>query len=463
MLGRLCFPFFDSRFAREDLQIDELAPRWLYAEPRPAIERLGRLGRVERWIPPRPFARCRVSEILSISAGSSESGNASSLQFKDIDIIAGQNGHTRLTVELAAATPHGTDLSACIERIVTAEVAIRHPERRGIYEMLGSSAAPLADLYARESARTVRSKAGYDPGWVSFGRPFLIVVDAWRQAIGVSATAVELDVANPAFEGRVSFLPWRSEDEGMALPVWYICCPRGGEIWRQIAAALEDLTADYEELFLCSVLCEKMDRADPESAQLGSILARNVKRLTGSLRRETRHGVNLRAALRLLSDYDQSILNPRDSSQFEISLAARVQAEVSAKVTSPLFVEKLSNRSIQMTVYTGNIINYGVMADNTITLTNTMMAQSAAPDALKDKVKELRAPLIEAAKSLPEDQAKTLLKDYESFAEMALREKPPTAVVEAQGHNLVSVVKNIAQFATPVAAIVAAVIKMIGG
>ena len=116
-----------------------------------------------------------------------------------------------------------------------------------------------------------------------------------------------------------------------------------------------------------------------------------------------------------------------------------------------------------MTIYQGNIINYGIMADNTITITNTMLAESDASDELKDKLKELRKPLIEAAKSLPESEAKTLLEDYESFTKLALRENPPKAVVEAQGNNLIDVVKKVAAFATPVAAIVAAVVKIVAG
>ena len=464
MLGRFCFPFFDSRFAREDLEPQTmLAPRWLYGEPPPPIQRLGNLGQVQRWIPPRPFARCVVNNILSIGEAPSSQENAWDIQFEEIDLIASQAGHTRLTAEFVMGADCGDKLDAFVERIVTAEVAIRHPERRGVYDMLGSAAASLADLYARESARTVGSGAGYSPDWVSFGRPFLVLIDTCRLPIAVPQAAIEVTVAHPGFSGRVSFIPWRLEDEGIFLPVWFIQCPRGGAIWRPIAEAIEDLTADYEELFVCSAMCEQLNQTNLADSQLSNLLSRNSKRLKGTLRKPIRHGVDLQVALRFLSDYDQSKLSPRDSSGFEASLAARVQAEVSQNVGLAPFSKTIAGRSVQVTIYQGNIINYGIMADNTITITNTMLAESDASDELKDKLKELRKPLIEAAKSLPESEAKTLLEDYESFTKLALRENPPKAVVEAQGNNLIDVVKKVAAFATPVAAIVAAVVKIVAG
>ena len=161
---------------------------------------------------------------------------------------------------------------------------------------------------------------------------------------------------DPGFGGRIHFFPWRASDGDTALPVWYIDAPRGGDAWRQPAEALEDLTAHYEELFLCAML-EEQASDDPAYA---GFLERHRKRLAGSLRRERRHGVDLRAALRLLSDYDRSVLKPRESDSLEATLIARINAQVGDSILRRNIVVNITGDN--------NLVNLGVMSNNTITM-----------------------------------------------------------------------------------------------
>jgi hypothetical protein len=458
MFVRACFPFFDTRFAREDAAADlRPAPRWLYGEPPPAVDYVGRLGRVAKWIPPQPYARCSATDLIKIERNEDDQFT---LRVEGIEAVADQHGHARMAVTLDAPATSGgqAQLGELIERVATADVSVRHPDRRGVYDTLAAAAEVLCDLYARESARTAPEPRGdYQPDWVHPGRPFLVLVNTRREPVELPL-AVEMPATEPSFGGRIRFLPWRSPDGDTALPVWYIDAPRGGDAWRQPAEAIEDLTAHYEELFLCAML---EDGAGDDVAYAG-FLERHRKRLAGSLRRERRHGVDLQAALRLLLDYDRSVLKPREAADLEQTLVARINAQVSA------YIEPRQARNIYMTFnqsFSGgnNVVNFGTMIGNTITQTNEAIDKAQAPDELKTRLKDLREPLLEAAKALPEEEAQALLKDYESFTEAALRKNPPKEVVKAQGNNLVQTVKNLAAFATPVATIVGAILKIVAG
>lgn len=459
MFVRVCFPFFDTRFAREDAAGDQQpAPRWLYGEPPPPVDFVGRLGRVAKWIPPQPYAKCSAADLIKIRR---REDRPFELRVDAIDAVADQYGHARLAVTLEAHAAEGQSqprMADLIESVASADVSVRHPERRGLYDSLGAAAELLADLYARESARTAPEPRGvYRPDWVHPGRPFLVMVNSRREPVALPL-AIDMPAADPGFGGHIRFFPWRSAEGDTALPVWYIEAPRGGDAWRQPAEALEDLTAHYEELFLCATLEEKAGD-DPAYA---SLLERHRKRLSGLLRRDRRHGVDLQAALRLLLDYDRSVLKPREADDLEQTLIARINAQVSD------YIEPKPGRAVYMTfnqTFSGgtNIVNFGEMTGNTITQTNRMIEEATAPDELKTKLKDLRDPLLEAAKALPEEDAKALLKDYESFTEAALRKNPPKEVVKAQGNQLVQTVKNIAAFATPVATIVGAILKIVAG
>ncbi|NIJ22330.1 hypothetical protein FHS95_004045 [Sphingomonas naasensis] len=457
MFVRACFPFFDTRFAREDAAGDQRrAPLWLSVEPPPKFDFVGRLGRVAKWIPPLPYARCSAADLIKIDRSADR---AVALRVDAIEAVADQHGHARLAVTLEAqASADRVRMTDLIESVASANISICHPERRGLSDSLGAAADVLCDLYARESARTAPEPRGdYQPDWVHAGRPFLIVVNSRREPVELPL-AVEMPAPVPGFGGSIRFFPWRSDEGGAALPIWYLEAPRGGDAWRQPAEALEDLTAHYEELFVCATLEEKAGD-DPAYARY---LELHRKRLTGVLRVERRHGVELQAALRLLSDYDRSVFKPREADDLERAMIARINAQISD------YIEPRQARSIFMTfnqTFSGgtNIVNFGEMTGNTITQTNTMFDESSAPDALKDQLKALRTSLVEAAKTLPEADARTLLKDYESFTETALREKPPKEVVKAQGNNLIDTVKSIAAFATPVATIVGAILKIVAG
>lgn len=451
MFVRACFPFFDTRFAREDAAVDlRPAPRWLYGEPPPPADYVGRLGKVAKWIPPQPYARCSAADLIKVERGDDDQF---ALRVDGIEIVADQHGHARLAVTLDAQTAAGgqAQLGELIEMVSTADVSVRHPDRRGVYDTLGAAAEVLCDLYARESARTApEPRGGYQPDWVHPGRPFLVLVNTRREPVDLPMT-LDMPAPDPGFGGRIHFFPWRAPDGDTALPVWYIDAPRGGDVWRQPAEAIEDLTAHYEELFLCAML-EEQAGDDPAYA---GFLERHRKRLAGSLRRERRHGVDLQAALRLLSDYDRSVLKPRESDSLEATLIARINAQVGDSILRRNIVVNITGDN--------NLVNLGVMSNNTITMTNKAIDEAKAPDELKTQLKALRDPPLEAAKELPEAQAKALLKDYESFTEAALRESPPKEVVKAQGKNLIDTVKGFAAFATPVATIVGAILKIVAG
>lgn len=451
MFVRACFPFFDTRFAREDAAADlRPAPRWLYGEPPPAADYVGRLGRVAKWIPPQPYARCSAADLIKIERSDDDQFG---LRVEAIEAVADQHGHARLGVTLDASAKGAgpARLGELIEMVATADVSIRHPERRGAFDTLAAAAEVLCDLYARESARTAPEPRGdYQPDWVYPGRPFLVLVNTRREPVELPLT-LDMPAPEPGFGGRIHFFPWRSEETDTALPVWYVDAPRGGDAWRQPAEALEDLTAHYEELFLCVTL----EAQASEDSPYAGFLERHRKRLAGSLRRERRHGVDLQAALRLLSDYDRSVLKPRESDTLEATLIARINAQVGDSILRRNIVVEINGDN--------NFVNLGVMSNNTVTLTNNAIAEAKAPDELKAKLKELRDPLLEAAKELSEDDAKALLKDYESFTETALRKNPPKEVVKAQGTNLIDTVKGLAAFATPVAGIVAAILKIVAG
>ena len=130
-------------------------------------------------------------------------------------------------------------LSEVIEGVATTQVAVRHPKRRGVYETLGEAAPYLADLYARESARTApRVARDYDPDSVRFGRPFLILANTRREPLTLPASMIEIPVSLPAYYGRIWFFPWRSLNKIWRWPVWYFHMPRGGDAWLQPAEAL---------------------------------------------------------------------------------------------------------------------------------------------------------------------------------------------------------------------------------
>jgi hypothetical protein len=466
MLAQVHFPFFDSRFALEDSdQLQKLAPRWLYADSSPAILSVGLLGAVSKWIPPRPYARCAAADLIGLQVAGA-TADPPRLSSKSIELIADQHGHARLSV-LLEATLSGLPfrLGAVVESLATAELMIQHPARRAVYEMVVNASSALADIYALESAGTAAQPGEYRADLVQYGRPFLILVNDRRENVEVDRTSAQLSTAEAGFQGRIHFFPWQSEDGEFSLPVWYVEAPRGGSAWLGAAEALQDATAHYEELFLCTLLQNRIAQDGAANANILPLLERHHKRLAGTLRRAKRNGVDLLAALRLLSDYDRSELEPRASDVVEKALLNRAQREVASGIALREVAEITTARSIYMTVnnYTGNVINYGIMADNTITITNTLLADSPAPSELKTKLEELRAPLLDAAKGLPEADAKALLKDYENFTEAALREKPPTEMVKAQGNQLITAVKNIAAFATPVAVIVGAILKIVAG
>ncbi|MEP9358143.1 hypothetical protein [Sphingomonas sp. KR3-1] len=468
MIVRGCFPLFDTRFILEDSSEDARpAPRWLYAEPPPPVDYVGRLGRVAKWIPPHPYARCTAADLIQLSLRPDEEDHAKhfAMQVEKIEVVADQHGHARLSVELNLEVL-GSDrsLAALADSVATADISVRHPERRGQYDTLAGAANILADLYARESARTAPPPRGsYRPDWVIAGRPFLIVVNDRRDSIEFPATLPE--VATQGDNSRIRFFPWRPDDDnGSALPIWYLEASRGGAAWRLQIEALEDLTAHYEELFLCT---ELQIRGETQPMPFDAALAMHRKRLSGTLRRERRHGVDLRAASRILADYDSSILKPRETESLEQALIARVNAQIAAYI-GPRGFGNSRTGDIHMTVnntFTGgnNVVNFGMMANNTITMTNEMLATSQAAGDLKAKLTELRDPVIKAAEALPEAEAKNLLKDYENFADAALRESPPKPLVQAQGNQLVETAKKVAAFATPVATIVAAILKLVAG
>jgi len=275
--------------------------------------------------------------------------------------------------------------------------------------------------------------------------------------------AVPLDP--PTASWRLHFLPWTSSEGGAGLPVWYIDAPRGGDAWKLPEEAVEDVNAHYEELFLCTALQAEAQALTDTNENYPFVLSTHAKRLSATLRKEKRHGVNLRSVVRLLSDYDLSTLAPRASDTFESTIIERVNNSIRQDVRFKMSPQTFGIRRIDMTVnnYTGNIINYGIMADNTVSFTNNLLQNSNAPDPLKKQLEELRQPLLEVAKSLPEGEAKNLLKDYESLTETALREQPPKALVEAQGNQILATVKKVAQYAAPVSTIIAAIIGLLPG
>jgi hypothetical protein len=464
VLAEVCFPLFDTRFAREEAITDEKAekpaPLWLYGEP--PIERVGRFGSVSKRIPPIPYAQCNAGDVLSI-LHNSDTTEIEAVTLESVGAIADQYGHARLSVWLSISTREPQlSLADLVEGLTSLQVAVRHPDRRDVYEVLAGAGPALSDLYARESARTAKGyTGGYVADWVVPGRPFLIIVNSRRETLSlpVGLLTVPTDTARA---GQLYFYPWISAEGERALAVWYMDAPRGGDSWAQPVDAVEELTSHYEELFIASALLAEAQHELPLAENYATLLERHVKRVSGHLRKERRHGVDLKAALRLLSDYDKSVLNPRQSSDWAETVIDRVNDDISKdirfRMADPSFDLRRGNVTIN---YSGNVINYGIMADNTITVTNNLIDQAKAPSELKDLLKELRPKLLEAAKDLPEDEAKNLLKDYESFTETALREKPPKELVAAQGNQILSALKSAAAYVGPVTTIVSAILKLV--
>jgi hypothetical protein len=463
---QVCFPFFDTRFLREMAggEADASpAPRWLYGDPPPPFEWVGRFGRVDKRLPPLPYARCLSTNLVSLQPPEDVDATDVEPSLDWIETVADQHGHARLTIGLDLAISEETGLAGVAERLMRSEVAVRHPERHDMYEMLAEAGEVLADLYARESARTAVPPQGpYLADWVVAARPFLIMVNTRRDPVRVDESAIR--VPGGAFEGSLSFLPWRAPEGDLALPVWYIDAPRGGEAWRQTAEAVEEVNARYEELFTCLLLREEAAGAGAAAHNFSVYLEKHCKRLAASLRRTQRHGVDLQAILRLVSDYDRSQLKPRESEKYTSALLERISAELVDKSRTRSGEQNFIIGNVNVTINssgTGNIINFGTMVADTIQTTNSMLAESQSAPDLKQKLEELRAPLIEASKQLPPPEAANLLEDYKMFTQLALREDPPKEVVKAQGNQIVNALKKVAEYTEPVTKIIGAVFKII--
>jgi hypothetical protein len=460
----ICFPFFDTRFMREDAVADSWpSPRWMYAKPRPPLDKVGRLGRVDKWVPPLPYARCLAADLISLGEGDPESSVALSLS--RIEAIADLGGHARLSIWFDIQVGDPVDLADIVEQVARCEVSVHIPERRDQYELLASAGDNLADLYARESARTaVPPRGDYQADWVYAGRPYMILVNRRRDPVEPGDKAIRLPM--PDLAGTLSFLPWRSPEGDLAAPVWYLDVPRGGDAWRQPAEAVEEVNGRYEELFAALLLRDEMAGSADANHNFTVLLDKYCKRLSGILRRPQRHGVDLQAVLRLLSDYDLSDLAPRDSDKYTSALLERIGREAadSSLSRSGRINVTLMNGSLNMTTInssgTGNIINTGTMIANTITTTNGLIEKSEAPADLKQKLTELREPVVAAAQKLPEAEGKALLRDYEYFTETALREEPPKEVVKVQGSQILKTVQKVAEYAKPAATIIAAIMGL---
>ncbi len=464
---QVSFPFFDTRFLRERAAGEadaKPAPRWLYGDLRPPLDRVGRFGRVNKWLPPLPYARCLSANLVSLQSPDIDATDVE-LSLSWIETVADQHGHARLTIGLDLALSGETGLAGVAEQLMRSEVAVRHPERHEMYEMLADAGEDLADLYARESARTAVPPQGpYLADWVVAARPFLIMVNTRRDPVQVDESAIEVPFAGGTFKGSLSFLPWRAPDGDLALPVWYIDAPRGGDTWRQTAEAVEEVNARYEELFTCLLLREEAAGAGAAAHNFSVYLEKHCKRVAASLRRTQRHGVDLQAILRLVSDYDRSQLKPRQSQKYTSALLERISAELVDKSRSRSGEQNYIIGRVNVTINssgTGNIINLGTMIADTIQTTNSILAESQSAPDLKQKLEELRTPLIEASKQLPPAEAANLLKDYEMFTQLALREDPPKEVVKAQGNQILNVLKKVGEYTEPVTKIIGAVFKII--
>jgi hypothetical protein len=457
----ICFPFFDTRFMREDAAADSHpAPRWMYGRPPPALDKVGRLGRVAKWVPPLPYARCLAADLITLGEAGAETSIA--LDLIRIEAIADLSGHARLSIWFDVKVGDKVALADIVEQVTRYVVSVHIPERRDQYEMLASAGDNLADLYARESARTAPAPRGdYQADWVYAGRPFMIFINKRRDPVEPGDKAIRLPL--PQLAGTLSFLPWRSPEGDLAVPVWYLDVPRGGDAWRQPAEAVEEVNARYEELFTCLLLREEMAGAAAANHNFTVLLDKYCKKLSGTLRRPQRHGVDLQAVLRLLSDYDRSDLNPRDSEKYTSALLERISreaADISLSKSGQLNLTMLNGSIIMTTINssgTGNIINTGTMITDTINITNNMMDNSQAPTELKEKLAELREPVVAASQKLPEAEGKALLRDYENFTEAALREDPPKEVVKAQGGQILKTLQKVAEYAKPAATIIGAI------
>ncbi|MFL6862172.1 MAG: hypothetical protein ACJ8DZ_04160, partial [Allosphingosinicella sp.] len=333
MYVEICFPFFDTRFMREDADgSSRPAPRWIYGRPPPALNQVGRLGRVDKWIPPLPYGRCLAGELVTVGPAGDDEGSLS-LTLQRIEAIADQAGHARLSIWFELALADKAALSDIIEQVARYVVSVHIPERRDQYELLAEAADSLADLYARESARTALAPRGdYRADWVLAGRPYFIFINTRRDPVDPGDKAFKLPL--PGLPCSLSFVPWRSPEGDLAVPVWYIDAPRGGEAWRPVAEAVEEVNARYEELFTCLLLREDLAKAGDGDHNFAVLLDKYCKRLSGTLRRAQRHGVDLQAVLRLVSDYDRSELNPRESEKYTAVLLERISREAADRSLS---------------------------------------------------------------------------------------------------------------------------------
>jgi hypothetical protein len=462
----ICFPFFDTRFMREDADAGSRpAPRWMYGKPPPPLGTVGRLGRVDKWIPPLPYARCLAGDLITLGEG--DPNSSVSLSLIRIDAIADLAGHARLSIWFDVQFDGEVDLAAMVEQVTRYVVSVHIPERRDQYEMLAAAGDSLADLYARESARTaVPPRGDYQADWVYAGRPFILMINTRRERVELGDKAIRLPLPETSF--ALSFLPWRSSEDDLAVPVWYLDAPRGGDAWRQPAEAVEEVNARYEELVTCLLLREEIAGAPSTNRNFAVLLDKYCQRLSGTLRRGQRHGVDLQAVLRLLSDYDLSDLNPRDSEKYTSALLERIGREAADRSLSRFgqINVTLLNGSLNMTTInasgTGNIINTGTMIANTISTTTNMIDKSQAPSDLKQKLTDLREPVVAASQRLPEAEGKALLRDYENFTEAALREDPPKEVVKAQGGQILKTLEKVAEYAKPAATIIGAILGIFG-
>jgi hypothetical protein len=112
--------------------------------------------------------------------------------------------------------------------------------------------------------------------------------------------------------------------------------------------------------------------------------------------------------------------------------------------------------------FTGGNFDFSRNFAETINRTNILIQAAPAANGLKEALENLQKPIIEAAKQLPPDEGAALLKRYERFTEEATAPKPDKDAVEGLGKSIATAVAKVAEFATPVVPLVAAVMRAAG-
>lgn len=123
--------------------------------------------------------------------------------------------------------------------------------------------------------------------------------------------------------------------------------------------------------------------------------------------------------------------------------------------------DEKKGQSITITNSTVGDVNQ--VAANTITNSFNKVAQSSAPDELKEQLTKLNEAVKEMLKHLPETEQKQVAQDLKVLTDEALSETPRRKWYELSADGLIEAAKAVGEIALPVITTAKAVLAFLGG